>query len=47
MDFKEEVRALIEEYDAPQNIQDELIKFLINSENMYEIVNLNNKSNGH
>lgn len=40
MDFEEKVIELVKEYGAPENIEEDIIEFLINSGNVYSIIEI-------
>lgn len=43
MNFEEEVRAIVKKYEAPKDIENELIDFLIHTRNAYNIVEAGNR----
>ena len=44
-DFEEQVKKIIKEYKAPENIEDELIEFLLGSGNVYSIIETYEETN--
>lgn len=39
-DFESEVTKIVEEYGAPEDITNEIVEFLINSGNIYTIIEI-------